>query len=919
MIHNRKLARTSKSRASFRWRRGNIAGVEPLEARRLLALTAGFSSNAGSPTNAPFDAVEITFSEPVVDFDLSDLSLRRLAGEPSDVQLEVLAEEVAADSNLTVHAISADGTTLVGQAGEGDERRAFRWTAETGVELLAPAPSVARAVSADGSTILGEFPSDEIFLSKAFIWRDGAILDSDEPLGPEFAVSLDGFAAAFSFAPSFTTHIWTEQDGLREINRHPPNQAVPMGRIDISNGGDVLVGPAWNAASVWTRDNVTLAVPGMPSGLRTSSTQTVSPEGGYVFGTRKIEGDDAYDLFRWKVGSSEAPLSLGPRADGSGFAEGDFVAGSATAGRAAVIRTAGDDYVWTEQHGPRNIRQLLTSAGMNVDSWVEIDLWEISAAGTEVVGAARLETGALEYFRVQLGSPSENLLSSQQSLEPIDETRWRLSGLGEVTLAEGRYELAFSPDHDLRSAEGDLLEGHADLFWTLDQTAPSASIELLEVGTTLEDYLDSFEITFDELTEELRATDFVLTRDGGGNLLTAEVFADPDLAPLVSRVDGRTWKLENLAGVISRSGDYRLELRPETTQVADRAGNRLAEAAAVEFERLATVQFAEDLPALRSSAVSSVEIQFSDPVVGLGLEDLLLTQNGERNLLTGRERLSQISETTWLLEDLDALTFAPGNYLLRLTAEDSGIESTSGRELWMGDAYAWTTGHDFIKDERVEYSFTFGAWAWSEPELAFDGDLTTEFYSFRDDFGFSSADAVAEVSVTANFPRPVQLLGWEWTFGANGSGRGTSSVTANTSTTVTTQEGKVLFVIERGRTLSSDRDAARASSSIGSTQVLLAPDGLTEGVTFQVRASGSGLGDGDIAAFARAYISEMTHLLGRLDTGDGDFDGDGITDLADFSVLKQNFGQRDLLGDRGDANGDGIVDLKDFALLKSKL
>ncbi len=48
----------------------------------------------------------------------------------------------------------------------------------------------------------------------------------------------------------------------------------------------------------------------------------------------------------------------------------------------------------------------------------------------------------------------------------------------------------------------------------------------------------------------------------------------------------------------------------------------------------------------------------------------------------------------------------------------------------------------------------------------------------------------------------------------------------------------------------------------------------------------------------------------------GDFDGNGLVDLADFTLLKDSFGGTDNAFFPGSSNGDGLVDLQDFTLLK---
>lgn len=50
-----------------------------------------------------------------------------------------------------------------------------------------------------------------------------------------------------------------------------------------------------------------------------------------------------------------------------------------------------------------------------------------------------------------------------------------------------------------------------------------------------------------------------------------------------------------------------------------------------------------------------------------------------------------------------------------------------------------------------------------------------------------------------------------------------------------------------------------------------------------------------------------------------DFNQDGVVDLADFVILKTNFGNTDAMQDEGDANQDGRVDLVDFNIFKGNL
>src|SRR5262245_26631374 len=106
------------------------------------------------------------------------------------------------------HAVSADGTTVVGRAC----LRAFRWTEATGVVLLDPLPppyddgGTGHDVSADGSVVVGT------------------------------AVDLDGLTF-----PTWGFR-WTETEGTVPVGPSPAGQTLSTGAYGISADGSVIVG-----------------------------------------------------------------------------------------------------------------------------------------------------------------------------------------------------------------------------------------------------------------------------------------------------------------------------------------------------------------------------------------------------------------------------------------------------------------------------------------------------------------------------------------------------------------------------------------------------------------------------------------------------------------------------------------------------
>ena len=68
----------------------------------------------------------------------------------------------------------------------------------------------------------------------------------------------------------------------------------------------------------------------------------------------------------------------------------------------------------------------------------------------------------------------------------------------------------------------------------------------------------------------------------------------------------------------------------------------------------------------------------------------------------------------------------------------------------------------------------------------------------------------------------------------------------------------------------------------------------------------------DAGGLSGPYTLSVTEIGGQVP---GDFNGDGVADLDDFVILKQNFMTPGTLAE-GDADGSGFVDLDDFVILK---
>ena len=106
-----------------------------------------------------------------------------------------------------------------------------------------------------------------------------------------------------------------------------------------------------------------------------------------------------------------------------------------------------------------------------------------------------------------------------------------------------------------------------------------------------------------------------------------------------------------------------------------------------EIERIETVTDP------RSRQVTSIEIAFSEPVVGLTLSAIRLFHGGQPVDLFGSASLSTADQMTWTLDDISGVTHAPGDYGLEVRSRGSGIRDLAGNLLPSGGTAAWQMGN----------------------------------------------------------------------------------------------------------------------------------------------------------------------------------------------------------------------------------
>jgi hypothetical protein len=268
------------------------------------------------------------------------------------------------------------------------------------------------------------------------------------------------------------------------------------------------------------------------------------------------------------------------------------------------------------------------------------------------------------------GSPVT--LTSAVTTSLVSGSTYGVSGLAGFTAAEGNYVLTVQGG-GIQDPSGAAGTGSASAAWVMDTTAPTAGVAAVSPSPR-NTGVGSLSITFSEAVSGFGLGDLRLTRDGFAVALTGATLSSPD---------GAAWTLGNLSGLTAAQGAYTLTLTAAGSGITDLAGNALAGDASAGWLVDTTPPTATVLPVTpdpRRTAVSTVQIVFSEPVAGFDLADLALTREGAGVDLSGTT-LTSSDNTTWTLGGLDALTGAEGAYVLTLTAAGSGIHDAAGNAL----------------------------------------------------------------------------------------------------------------------------------------------------------------------------------------------------------------------------------------------
>jgi uncharacterized membrane protein len=302
-------------------------------------------------------------------------------------------------------AISADGTTVVGNLSDGPmTRTAFRFTEALGLQPLPSLPGFPNAthasdVSGDGSVVVGENPPLTWPLPiEGVVWIDGG---APIPIGDlrgglymsrPTAVSRDGTTVVGSGANAtdFEAVRWTADGGLVGLGTLPGHE--DSGAADVSADGSVAVGgssppgsPSAAEAVRWTAGapGPESIAGGIPFAAERSVAIAVSGDGGFILGvarTRKTGSVDDRPV-RW------TPWS-GPRALLDRNEDSFDALAMSDDGRVVVGDDFGNAVIWDAHHGMRDLRTVLEEDyGLDTSPWCAMfSAVDLSADGLSIVG-----------------------------------------------------------------------------------------------------------------------------------------------------------------------------------------------------------------------------------------------------------------------------------------------------------------------------------------------------------------------------------------------------------------------------------------------------------------------------------------------------------------------------------------------------
>lgn len=309
--------------------------------------------------------------------------------------------------------VSADGKVVAGTGWTATGVETFRWTHEGGMVSLGDLPggfnqSSPTAISADGAVVAGT--GNSTAGPQAYRWTAATgMVGLGELAGGAYRSSVssmtsDGsvlYGASESFNGPEATR-WTQSTGLLSIGNFFGPDFPFLGAIGSADGSTIAgsvslpytYAPYIRSSFHWNSADGTTDLNAAARTTRSiSAIVDLSANGSVVVGQGNIDGK--LEAVRWtKAGGVQAlGESFGGGATGVS-ADGSVITG--------FIYGGGASFIWTEATGMRELRSLFTEAGINLSTWDDIWVSDVSADGRTFVGGGFHRDGSLEAWMAVL-------------------------------------------------------------------------------------------------------------------------------------------------------------------------------------------------------------------------------------------------------------------------------------------------------------------------------------------------------------------------------------------------------------------------------------------------------------------------------------------------------------------------------------
>lgn len=295
---------------------------------------------------------------------------------------------------------SADGSIVTGFSYSDQGVSAFRWSADDGIQELprsnGPGTYETAKVSPSGNYIAGRYQG----LGSVWSETTGTVQVGDLPGGSDssyvWSINDHGMAvgqASYGFnslgAPLFRATRWTQTGGL---------EAMPLPNSSDLDGNSVawsllddgrVFGNSASGSWLYSDDSGFEMLPGAEGMTESNSDGTFLA--GQVPDPTNTAGVPAY----WtpEGGRQYLPgLEFGQPGNPAGFSDD---------GSVIVGRRGSDLVVWIDKGEPMLVRDYAESLGIDMTGWTIINVIDVSADGTTIVGGARHSSWGGPDFRVE--------------------------------------------------------------------------------------------------------------------------------------------------------------------------------------------------------------------------------------------------------------------------------------------------------------------------------------------------------------------------------------------------------------------------------------------------------------------------------------------------------------------------------------